>query len=72
MICQTDEDAVVIKVIVLGSANVGKTALIQQFCYNKFSEDSIPTIENNSHTKLMDIEGNRIALQLWDTAVRDI
>jgi small GTP-binding protein len=60
----------VIKVIVLGSESVGKTALIKRFCSFRFIENSSPTVGSNFETRLVEVNGRKIALQLWDTAVR--
>ena len=66
---RTDKDSVVIKVIVLGSANVGKTALMERYCSNRFSDRRHPTIGSDFRTKILEIHDTEIILQVWDTAV---
>jgi small GTP-binding protein len=65
------EKIAVIKVIILGSECVGKTALINRICSGRFTEDRSPTLGSYFETKLIELDGRKIALQLWDTAVRD-
>lgn len=67
-----EETIVVAKVIVLGAADVGKTALINRYCCDKFSDYRIPTVGSNFQTKLIELDERKVALQLWDTSVRDI
>ena len=64
-----NKEAVVIKVIVLGSANVGKTALMERYCTQKFSEKRVPTIGADFRTKILEIHDTEVVLQVWDTAV---
>ena len=63
------KETIVIKVIVLGSANVGKTALMERYCTDKFSEKRNPTIGSDFRTKILEIHDTEIVLQVWDTAV---
>lgn len=66
---QIDKETVVIKVIVLGSANVGKTALMERYCCDKFSNVRTSTIGSDFRTKLLELDEQKVALQVWDTAV---
>jgi small GTP-binding protein len=65
----TNKETVVIKVIVLGSANVGKTALIERYCSQKYSSKRNPTIGSDFRTKILEIHDTEVVLQVWDTAV---
>ena len=56
------------KVLVLGDSGVGKTALIQRFYNNKFSQQFRSTIGADFCKKDVMIDGKRISLQIWDTA----
>jgi Ras-related protein Rab-36 len=67
----TTEKIAVIKVIILGSEFVGKTALINRICSGRFTEDRSPTLGSYFETKLIVLNERNIALQLWDTAVRN-
>ena len=69
---RVDNDSIVIKVIVLGSANVGKTALMERYCSNRFSDKRHPTIGSDFRTKILEIHDTEIILQVWDTAVSRI
>mmetsp|Transcript_1287 Transcript_1287/g.2094 ORF Transcript_1287/g.2094 Transcript_1287/m.2094 type:complete len:218 (+) Transcript_1287:39-692(+) len=62
------KDRVIIKIIVLGSSNVGKTALIKRYTTGKFSEDRTATVGADFMTKLVDIMGYDVVMQIWDTA----
>ncbi|KAF7995525.1 hypothetical protein HCN44_006632 [Aphidius gifuensis] len=55
------------RLIVLGSARVGKTALVARFLSNKFEESYTPTIED-FHRKLYRIRGEVHQLDLLDTS----
>jgi small GTP-binding protein len=68
----TNKETVVIKVIVLGSANVGKTALIERYCSQKYSAKRNPTIGSDFRTKILEIHDTEVVLQVWDTAVLKI
>lgn len=63
------KEAVIIKVIVLGSSNVGKTALMERYCSRKFSDSRVPTIGTDFRTKVLEIHDTEVILQVWDTAV---
>lgn len=55
------------KVIVIGDSNVGKTCLTFRFCGGKFLEKSEATIGVDFREKELDIDSERIKLQIWDT-----
>ncbi|XP_063989965.1 dexamethasone-induced Ras-related protein 1 [Diachasmimorpha longicaudata] len=55
------------RLIVLGSARVGKTAIVARFLSNKFEESYTPTIED-FHRKLYRIRGEVHQLDLLDTS----
>ena len=55
------------KVIVIGDSNVGKTCLTFRFCGGKFLDKSEATIGVDFREKQLDIEDERIKLQIWDT-----
>lgn len=57
------------KILLLGDSGVGKTSILFQFTNNKFLElNNIPTIGVDYQVKMLDIEGTRIKLQIWDTS----
>jgi len=59
---------VLLKVILLGDTNVGKTSLINQFVHRKFSDDYKATIGADFLTKELKFQDQQVTLQIWDTA----
>ncbi|KAG6721811.1 hypothetical protein I3842_03G130100 [Carya illinoinensis] len=57
-----------LKVIVLGDSGVGKTSLMNQYVYNKFSQRYKATIGADFVTKEVQIDDKLVTLQIWDTA----
>ncbi|KXJ07022.1 ras-related protein Rab-8B [Exaiptasia diaphana] len=56
------------KILVLGDSGVGKTCLIFRFTEDIFSDSYISTIGIDCRSKVVDIDGKRVRLQIWDTA----
>lgn len=56
------------KVLILGDANVGKTSLMNAFILNKFSHIYKATIGADFLTKEIDVDGENVTLQIWDTS----
>ncbi|KAG8897537.1 hypothetical protein FRC01_011296, partial [Tulasnella sp. 417] len=57
------------KVVVMGSAGVGKTSLVQRYTTNTFSSTKIAATAGASfHVKKTVVNGVPVRLQLWDTA----
>jgi small GTP-binding protein len=56
-----------VKVVVLGLAAVGKSALSIRFIQNSFVKDYEPTISNN-YTKTVNIDHNTYSVDILDTA----
>lgn len=54
------------KICIIGDGGVGKTTLINRYISGKFSEDFKMTIGVDFYTKSMEIDNNRIQLQIWD------
>ncbi len=57
----------VVKAVIVGDWGVGKTCLIRRFAENKFDHDYKPTIGVNIVTKVIDVKGRKLKLQLFDT-----
>jgi small GTP-binding protein len=57
----------VVKVVIVGDWGVGKTSLIRRFAENKFEHDYKPSIGVNIVTKVIDVKGRKLKLQLFDT-----
>lgn len=56
------------KYIVVGDPGVGKSCLVLQFTDKRFKADHDMTIGVEFGHRLIDIEGQRVKLQIWDTA----
>ncbi len=57
------------KVLLLGSAAVGKTSLVQRFVHDRFDSSYLMTIGMEPSEKHIDLEdGTRVALSIWDLA----
>jgi len=55
----------VLKLVVAGEGGVGKTCLVERFCYGRYS-DQRATIGTGFGAKMLDVNGQRIKLQIWD------
>lgn len=58
----------IIKVLVLGAANAGKTSLVERYCNSTFSGQRRPTIGCDFKIKKLQLEDKDVILQVWDTA----
>ncbi|XP_029021393.1 RAB33B, member RAS oncogene family a [Betta splendens] len=58
----------IFKIIVIGDSGVGKTCLTYRFCAGKFPEKTEATIGVDFRERLVEIESEKIKIQLWDTA----
>eukprot|EP01084_Bolivina_argentea_P192400 330304_1 len=66
-----DDDAVSIKIVVVGDGAIGKTCLLIGYTKDEFPTDYIPTVfENVTLEKEMVINDDKcsLSLDLWDTA----
>lgn len=54
------------KVCLIGDFAVGKTSLFNRFVYNRFSEGYLSTIGVMVQRKMVQIQGQDMALVLWD------
>ncbi len=61
----------VLKVVVAGNGNVGKTSLIRRFCEGKFEEARVATIGVDFQTQTVDLDGKTVKLSIWDMAGQD-
>jgi small GTP-binding protein len=55
------------RLVILGSAKVGKTAIVQRFLYNRYDDNYTPTIED-FHRKIYRIRGEPYRLDILDTS----
>ncbi|KAL8238346.1 hypothetical protein R6Q59_019427 [Mikania micrantha] len=56
------------KIILIGDSAVGKSNLLSRFCHNKFTLQFNSTIGVEFTTKTLNIDGNPIMAQIWDTS----
>ncbi|KAF2073029.1 hypothetical protein CYY_005645 [Polysphondylium violaceum] len=59
------------KVVLLGSSDVGKTAISLRYAEGIFNKRPTPTIGASFLTKTINLEGNKIKFLIWDTAGQD-
>ncbi|XP_055869323.1 dnaJ homolog subfamily C member 27-A-like isoform X3 [Biomphalaria glabrata] len=55
-----------IKIIGVGSCNVGKTSLIKHFCESKFTSNYQPTVGVDYGFKVENINGCDVRVNIWD------
>ena len=58
----------VMRFIIVGSMSVGKSCLLLQFTDRKFSANVGPTIGVDFGSSSLNIDGENVKLQIWDTA----
>ncbi|XP_017840277.2 ras-related protein Rab-34 [Drosophila busckii] len=56
------------KVIFVGDCAVGKTAIVNRFCYDKFQNNYKATIGVDFELENFNILGHHFGLEMWDTA----
>ncbi|TRZ06315.1 hypothetical protein HGM15179_020793, partial [Zosterops borbonicus] len=56
------------KFLVIGSAGTGKSCLLHHFIESKFKQDSNHTIGVEFGSKVVNVGGKTVKLQIWDTA----
>ena len=59
------------KVIVVGNSNVGKTSIVNRFVGDRFDPNYKATVAADFQTKILEIRGNEIRLQMWDLVGMD-
>ena len=56
------------KIVLTGCFGVGKTSLFNKFLYEKFSEKYLTTIGVKVDKKVVEIDGRKISLLIWNIA----
>ena len=59
---------IIIKLVIIGDASVGKTNILSKYLNNEFDENSKATIGVEFSLKTFEIDHNTIKVQIWDTA----
>ena len=63
-----NEKKLILKIILFGDAESGKSSLLTQLVYNQFSMQYKSTIGADFLVKNLNLDGKVVQLQLWDTA----
>jgi len=58
----------IFKYIIIGDMGVGKSCILHQFTDSKFMADSPHTIGVEFGTRIIEVMGKKVKLQIWDTA----
>jgi small GTP-binding protein len=61
----------VLKVVVAGDGNVGKTSLIRRFCEGRFEASRVATIGVDFQTQTVNLSTGTVKLSIWDMAGQD-
>jgi len=65
-------DSLFVKILVVGDSGVGKTSILNQYCYSKFDTAVNPTVGCDFCLKVLtNFQGKSLRLQLWDIAGQD-
>lgn len=56
------------RLIIIGESTVGKSCLLRRFTDGRYMEHNDPTVGVDFHTKMVQVDGHNLKLQLWDTA----
>jgi small GTP-binding protein len=59
------------KIIIIGDSGVGKSNILLRYSEGKFVENYMMTIGINYVFKVIELDGIKIKLQIWDTAGQD-
>ncbi|XP_076300316.1 ras-related protein Rab-18-B [Lasioglossum baleicum] len=58
----------VLKLLIIGESNVGKSSIILRFTEGEFYENMQSTVGMDYKTKQITVDGNTVKLAIWDTA----
>ena len=59
------------KIIIIGDSGVGKSNILLRYTEGKFVDNYMMTIGINYVYKVVEVEGVKVKLQIWDTAGQD-
>eukprot|EP01106_Pelomyxa_sp_JSP_P013776 TRINITY_DN4208_c0_g1_i1.p1 TRINITY_DN4208_c0_g1~~TRINITY_DN4208_c0_g1_i1.p1 ORF type:complete len:205 (+),score=53.95 TRINITY_DN4208_c0_g1_i1:51-665(+) len=63
-----EPDAVVLKMVMVGDAGVGKSSLMMRFVDDAWCESYVSTTGVDFKVKYVQVDGQTVKLQIWDTA----
>ncbi|KAI9142014.1 ras family-domain-containing protein [Paraphysoderma sedebokerense] len=58
----------IFKIVIIGDTSVGKSSLLRSYISGEFDEKQTHTIGVEFASRVIDVEGEDVKLQLWDTA----
>jgi len=58
----------IFKIIIIGDAGVGKSNILTRYTKDEFDPGNNPTIGIEFSSKVVEIAGKAVKLQIWDTA----
>jgi small GTP-binding protein len=61
----------ILKVVIAGDPNVGKTSLVRSYCEGKFESSRVLTIGVDFQTKVVNLPTGTVKLSIWDMAGQD-
>lgn len=64
----TEQNLKKIKILLLGDSGAGKSSLILRWTMDQFNPSLIGTVGVNFKTKRVTVDGEMLAVQVWDTA----
>lgn len=60
------------KVVLLGESGVGKTSILNRYISNIFVENQPQTVGATFQKKVVEHEGQKVSLSIWDTAGQEV
>ncbi|XP_028263039.1 ras-related protein rab7 isoform X3 [Parambassis ranga] len=63
-----EKDPVTLKIILIGNSGVGKSSFMNRYVYHRFTNMYRATIGTDFLSKTIDMDGDSVTLQIWDTA----
>jgi small GTP-binding protein len=61
----------ILKVVIVGDENVGKTSIVRRYCEGRFEASRIATIGVDFQTHTVSLEDGPVKLSIWDMAGQD-
>ncbi len=61
----------VLKVLIVGDGNVGKTSLVRRYCTGMFTASRVTTIGVDFQTQVVALPQGEVKLSIWDLAGQD-
>eukprot|EP00954_Amorphochlora_amoebiformis_P020550 1340196-Amorphochlora_amoeboformis.AAC.1 len=69
-VCLDRRDLPCLRLLLVGDRGVGKTSMMMSYLNRECKiDDKSPTVGNEFQTKLFNINGNLMNVQIWDTGV---